>query len=141
MLANLRAMFALYVPGTTLDKTWSQLSHGAVVSIRNLLDKVFSRLRSFRQDDGQLLGGVPGEGGKGLPHHGDFCIQRYDNREGIRRVQFPAKHRASPCHGDLKKCNIMAQQGPKNEDAYQATGIIDREDGGFYPEYYECTTL
>lgn len=78
-------------------------------------------------------------------------------------LQFSAKHRASPSyvkllrsflrnenrslkgsvftHGDLKKTNIMVEKDPTNTDAYIITGIIDWEEGGFYPEYYECTTL
>jgi aminoglycoside phosphotransferase (APT) family kinase protein len=44
-------------------------------------------------------------------------------------------------HGDLKKSNIMVQKDPSHADAYTVTGVIDWEESGFYPEYYECTTL
>ncbi|OJD19230.1 hypothetical protein ACJ73_08657 [Blastomyces percursus] len=35
----------------------------------------------------------------------------------------------------------MVRKNSENADAYTVTGIIDWEDSGFYPEYYECTTL
>ncbi|EDN10421.1 hypothetical protein I7I51_01595 [Histoplasma capsulatum] len=88
MLGNLRAMFMSYIPGVTLDKGWLSLSHEAKLSLQKELDLIFSQLRSFRQDDGPVLGGQ-----------------------------------------DL------------NTSTYAVTGIIDWEDSGFYPDYYEYTTL
>ncbi|PGH36928.1 hypothetical protein GX50_00162 [[Emmonsia] crescens] len=162
-LGNLRAMFMSYVPGISLDKVWPSLSHDAKLSLQKQLDLIFSRLRSLRQDDGPELGGVGGAGVK------DYRIMEISAYKGITtakrfdELQFSAKHRASPCyvkllrsfleeqnktlrgsvftHGDLKKSNIMVTRDPRNANAYAVTGIIDWEDSGFYPEYYECTTL
>ncbi|KAL3467180.1 hypothetical protein BJX64DRAFT_283905 [Aspergillus heterothallicus] len=162
-LGDVRAMFMTYVPGTTLDKIWEHLSHEAKVSVQTQLDKIFSRLRSLRQDDGVELGGVHGEGVK------DYRVTEIHAYKGITTakafddLQFSTKHRASPCyvkllrsfldeetkslrgsvfsHGDLKKCNIIVESEEGHSDLYTVTGIIDWKDGGFYPKYYECTTL
>ncbi|RDW81313.1 aminoglycoside phosphotransferase family protein [Aspergillus mulundensis] len=163
MLGNIGAMFMSYVPGVALDKAWPKLSHEAKISIQKQLDDVFSRLRSLRQDDGPELGGVRGEGVKDYRITEIFAYKGIKTARGFDELQFSAKHRASPSyvkllrsfleeenrtlrgsvftHGDLKKSNIMVQQEPENADTYVVTGIIDWEDSGFYPEYYECTTL
>ncbi|KAL4914312.1 kinase-like protein [Aspergillus aurantiobrunneus] len=163
MLGGLRAMFLSYVPGTTLDKVWPGLSHEAKLSVQKQLDRVFSRLRGLRQDDGQDLGGVRGEGVKDYRIMEVFSYKGINTAKGFDELQFSAKHCASPCyvrllrsflekeneslrgsvftHGDLKKCNIMVNQDPVDGNTCLVTGIIDWEDGGFYPEYYECTTL
>ncbi|KAK2813705.1 hypothetical protein FQN50_000103 [Emmonsiellopsis sp. PD_5] len=163
MLGNLRAMFMSYIPGITLEKAWLHMSHGAKLSLQKQLDLIFSQLRSLRQDDGHELGGVGGEGVKDYRIMEVFAYKGITTARGFDELQFSAKHRASPCyvkllrsllaeqnktlrgsvftHGDLKKSNIMVIQDPNNPDAYEITGIIDWEDSGFYPEYYECTTL
>ncbi|OAT08384.1 hypothetical protein BDBG_04342 [Blastomyces gilchristii SLH14081] len=162
-LGTFRAMFMSYIPGITLDKAWPSLSHEAKLSLRRQLDWIFVQLRSLQQRDGLQLGGVGGEGVK------DYRIMEVSSKKGIitawqfDELQFSAKHRASPSyakllrsflkkenkslrgsvftHGDLKKTNILVEKDPRNADAYIVTGIIDWEEGGFYPEYYECTTL
>ncbi|EEH07098.1 conserved hypothetical protein [Histoplasma capsulatum G186AR] len=162
MLGNLRAMFMSYIPGVTLDKVWLSLSHEAKLSLQKELDLIFSQLRSFRQDDGPELGGVGGEGVKDYRIMEISAYKGITTAKGFDELQFSAKNRASPCyikllrsfleeqnktlqgsvftHGDLKKSNIMVKQD-QNANTYAVTGIIDWEDSGFYPEYYECTTL
>ena len=44
-------------------------------------------------------------------------------------------------HGDIRTGNIMVQQDTDISGDYVVTGIIDWEDSGFYPPYYECTGL
>ncbi|KKZ60489.1 hypothetical protein EMCG_04853 [[Emmonsia] crescens] len=162
-LGNLRAMFMSYIPGTTLDKVWAGLSHEAKSSLQQQLNQIFCRVRSLRQDDGSELGGVGGEGVKDYRILEVFAYKGVTTARRFDELQFSAKHRASPCyvkllhsfledenktlegsvftHGDLKKTNIMVKQDSENADTYTVTGIIDWEDSGFYPEYYECTTL
>ncbi|WEW56195.1 tau 95 subunit of transcription factor TFIIIC [Emydomyces testavorans] len=41
----------------------------------------------------------------------------------------------------VKRSNIMVSRDQKGDHAWKVTGIIDWEDSGFYPEYYESTTL
>ncbi|KAJ5159037.1 uncharacterized protein N7500_008688 [Penicillium coprophilum] len=163
MLGSIGAMFMSYVPGTTLDKVWSRLSHEGKLSIQKQLDDIFSRLRGLRQEDGPELGGVRGEGVKDYRIMETYAYKGITTARGFNELQFSAKHRASPSyarllrsfldeenetlqgsvftHGDLKKSNIMVQEDPEIADFYVVTGIIDWEDGGFYPEYHESTTL
>ncbi|CAG8947925.1 unnamed protein product [Penicillium salamii] len=127
------------------------------------LNGIFSRLRSLRQEDGTELGGVRGEGVKDYRVMETLAFKGITTARGFDELQFSAKHRASPSyvkllrsflaednkmlegsvftHGDLKKSNIMVQEDPGNAGFFVVTGIIDWEDGGFYPEYYESTTL
>lgn len=163
MLGSYRVMFMSYIPGVTLATAWPDLSHEAKLSVQKQLDHIFSRLRSLRQDDGLELGGVGGEGVKDYRIMEIFAYQGITTARGFDELQFSAKHRASPCyvkllrsfleeqnstlqgsvftHGDLKKTNIMVERNPEDANACVVTGVIDWEDSGFYPEYYECTTL
>ncbi|KAJ5109278.1 hypothetical protein N7456_005953 [Penicillium angulare] len=163
MLGSVGAMFMSYFPGVTLKEVWPRLSHQGKLSIQKQLSDIFSRLRSLRQEDGKELGGVRGEGVKDYRIMEIFSYKGITTARGFDELQFSAKHRASPCyvnllrsfldednkslqgsvftHGDLKKCNIMVEEDPEDTDAYVVSGIIDWEDGGFYPEYYESTTL
>ena len=163
MLDHIGAMFMSYVPGTTLDKIWPRLSHEGKLSIQSQMGSIFSSLRSLRQEDGSELGGVQGEGVKDYRTNEIYAYKGVTSARGFHEFQFAAVHRASPSyvellrsfleednkmlqgsvfsHGDLKKCNIMVQEDPENAQLWVITGIIDWEDGGFYPEYYESTTL
>ncbi|KAK2801102.1 hypothetical protein FQN49_008918 [Arthroderma sp. PD_2] len=163
MLGNLRAMFMSYIPGVTIDKVWSGLSHEVKLSLKKQLSDIFSRLRCLRQDDGLELGGIGGEGVKDYRIMEVFAYKGITTAKGFNELQFSAKNRASPSyvkllrsflegpnktlrgsvftHGDLKKTNIMVKQDPGNANTYTVTGVIDWEDSGFYPEYHECTTL
>lgn len=84
--------------------------------------------------------------------------------EGFEGLQFSARHHGSATyvkllrsllahdnstlmhgsvftHGDIRTSNIMVNQDPSSSDQFVVTGIIDWEDSGFYPPYYECTVL
>ncbi|KAJ6020781.1 multidrug resistance-associated protein [Penicillium herquei] len=162
-IGDISAMFMSYVPGTNLDEVWSHLSHEGKLFIQKQLDDIFPRLRSLRQEDGAELGGVCGEGVKDYRIMDGLVYKGITTARGFEALQFSAKHRASPCYvkllrsfldednqslegsifpnGDLKKSNIMVQEDPGNPGFYVVTGVIDWEDSGFYPEYYESTTL
>ncbi|EGD84522.1 hypothetical protein H112_08229 [Trichophyton rubrum D6] len=163
MLGHYRVMFMSYIQGITIDKVWSGLSHEGKVSLKEQLGNIFSRLRCLRQDDGQELGGLGGEGVKDYRIMEVFAYKGITTAKAFNDLQFSAKHRASPCyakllhsflempnkslrgavftHGDLKKSNIMVKQTSEDPNQYTITGIIDWEDSGFYPEYYESTTI
>lgn len=159
-----RVIFMSYIPDTTLAQVWSGLSHEGKLSIQQQLEGIFCRLRSLRQDEGKVLGGVCGEGAKELRvderalfkgittarefsnlqfsarHHGSNtyvkllrCFLNHDN--------FNLTHRSVFTHGDVRTDNIMVTKDPNINGHYIVTGIIDWEDSGFYPAYYECTTL
>jgi aminoglycoside phosphotransferase (APT) family kinase protein len=42
-------------------------------------------------------------------------------------------------HGDVSPLNIMVDKDPKAPDQYAVTGIIDWEEGGFYPAWFESS--
>jgi len=54
---------------------------------------------------------------------------------------FDMLHGSVFTHGDVRADNIMVTRDPNINGHYIVTGIIDWEDSGFYPAYYECTTL
>ncbi|KAF9891441.1 hypothetical protein FE257_003907 [Aspergillus nanangensis] len=163
LLGPIGAMFMSYVPGITLKEVWSDLSHEGKQSIQKELDNIFSRLRNLRQEDGPQLGGVREEGVKDFRIMDGLAYKGITSARAFDQLQFSAEHRASPCyvqllrsfltednkslhgsvftHADLKKSNIMVQEDPSRAGFYIVTGVIDWEDSGFYPEYYECTTL
>lgn len=162
-LGPFRVIFMSCIPGMTLTEAWPSLAHKDKASIQCQLDNIFRKLRTLRQPDGNVLGGVGGEGVKeyrlsinpqktviatarefdslqfSKPHHG--------SRSYIALLRsFLAEENAALrgsvfTHGDFKKTNIMVAQDQENDHAWTVTGIIDWEDSGFYPEYYESTTL
>ncbi|OAT01022.1 uncharacterized protein BDCG_16852 [Blastomyces dermatitidis ER-3] len=158
-----RVIFMSYIPDMTLAQVWSSLSPKEKVSIQQQLDDIFRRLRTLRQEDGNALGGVSGEGVK--EYRVDECARWKDitTAREFSDLQFSACHHGSKTyikflrsfledesatmrgsvftHGDVRRENIMVKQDPYNNNAYVVTGIIDWEDSGFYPEYYECTML
>ncbi|EER42637.1 conserved hypothetical protein [Histoplasma capsulatum H143] len=158
-----RVIFMSYIPDMTLAQVWSSLSPKEKVSIQQQLDDIFRRLRTLRQEDGNALGGVSGEGVK--EYRVDECTRWKDitTAREFSDLQFSACHHGSKTyikflrsfledesatmrgsvftHGDVRRENIMVKQDPYNNNTYMVTGIIDWEDSGFYPEYYECTML
>ncbi|OAX78156.1 hypothetical protein ACJ72_07538 [Emergomyces africanus] len=158
-----RVIFMSYIPDMTLAQAWSSLSPTDKVSIQQQLDDIFRRLRTLRQEDGNELGGVSGEGVK--EYRVDECARWKDitTAREFSDLQFSACHHGSKTyikflrsfledknatmrgsvftHGDVRRENIMVKRDPYKNNAYVVTGIIDWEDSGFYPEYYECTML
>ncbi|PVH87201.1 hypothetical protein DL98DRAFT_544967 [Cadophora sp. DSE1049] len=154
---SVRVMFMTYIPSITLEQAWGTLTHDNKVSIQQQLDGIFCKLRKLK-NDGQRLGGVGGEGvkeGHLSPHHSAEIITTPAQFEDFR---FSADHRASTSwitflrsflppstedcvftHGDVRPANIMVKTDDENN--YIVSGIIDWEDSGFYPDYFESTRL
>ncbi|KAF2754647.1 phosphotransferase family protein [Pseudovirgaria hyperparasitica] len=161
-----RVIFMSLIPGTTLSHAWPRLSFLQKSSIQQQLDNIFARLRTITKPKAQNLGGVCGEGAKELrvngcglfpdittaaqyselqwsaPNHGSktyakFLRSFWDARESSldREVVFT--------HGDVRTDNIMVDMKPGIDGTNNVlvTAIIDWEDSGFYPNYYECTAL
>ena len=165
-LGPFRVIFMSYIPGTTLAEEWPNLSHKEKLSIQQQLEDIFCRLRNLRQDEREL-GGVCGEGVK--ERRVDECalFKNINTATEFSDLQFSARHHGSNTyirllrsllahdysssisgsgsvftHGDVKTENIMVKQDLTNSSShYIVTGIIDWEDSGFYPAYYECTAL
>lgn len=164
-LGPFRAIFMSYIPGLTLKQAWPSLSHDEKLSLQSQLDDIFRRLRTLRQEDGGVLGGVGGEGVKDLRVDECATFKDITTAKGSDDLQFSANHHGSTTHvrllhsfldrdnassvhdglvfthGDIRTDNIMVERDLDARDHYAVTGIIDWENSGFYPEYYECTAL
>lgn len=159
-----RVIFMSYIPDVTLAKVWPNLSHEGKLFIQKQLEDIFRQLRSIRQHDGKALGGVCGEGAKELRVDECALFKGITTATEFSDLQFSARHHGSSTyvnllrslleddnstlihgsvftHGDVRTANIMVKQDPCDNDYYIITGIIDWEDSGFYPAYYECTAL
>lgn len=128
-------------------------------------------LRPEQDDNGStMLGGVCGEGAKELRVDECALFKDITTTKQFDDLQFSARHHGSTTyvqllrsllaydtstlmdgpvftHGDIRTDNIMVQQqrqqdqDPDSSGDYVVTGVIDWEDSGFYPPYYECTVL
>lgn len=156
-LKNVTIIFMTYLPSTTLERVWSSLSHDNKVIIQHQLDDMFTDLRRLKYD-GQVLGGVNGEGVKN-----EFMFT-----QGIRGTvntvaQFEDLQFSESCgattswitflrsflpppteglvftHGDIKMANIMVKK--IDDGFYTLSGVIDWETSGFYPESFEASKL
>ncbi|CAG8165641.1 unnamed protein product, partial [Penicillium nalgiovense] len=117
-----------------------------------------------QQDEGKALGGVRGEGAKELRVDECALFKGITTAMEFSNLQFSARHHGSNTyvtllrsllhhdspdmahrlvftHGDVRVDNIMVTKDRSINGHYIVTGIIDWEDSGFYPAYYECTTL
>ncbi|KAI2888630.1 hypothetical protein CBS63078_10470 [Aspergillus niger] len=159
-----RVIFMSYIPGTTLAQTWPSLLHEEKLSIQRQLDDIFCRLRTLRQSNDGALGGICGEGVKELRVDECALFKGITTAKEFQDLQFSARHHGSTTyvkllrsflehdastlargsvftHGDVRTSNIMVKQDPSSGGQYVVTGIIDWEDSGFYPFYYECTVM
>jgi serine/threonine protein kinase len=159
----LQMLFMSFIPGTTLAHAWPTLSIQQKSSIQQKLDDIFVRMRQITKPYGQNLGGVGGEGVKAF--HVDDCalFAGISTAAQYRELQFSAAHNGSKTYakllqmlsdmrgsdsdheavfiyGDIRPANIMVDMKPGTEDL-SVRAIIDWEDAGFYPEWYECMAL
>lgn len=160
----LRVIFMSFIPDVPLSAAWPKLSHEGKLSIQQQLEDIFCRLRSLRQEDGEAIGGVRGEGAKELRVDECALFKGITTTAEFSDLQFSARHHGSNTyvnllrsflkgdisnsshgsvftHGDVRTDNIIVKQDPSINGRYLVTGIINWEDSGFYPAYYECTTL
>lgn len=127
----------------TLTEAWPCLSHEQKISVQHQLDGIFRKLRSVRKADGHYLGlggGVKGNEANTTvstvvcsTHHGSTTYAAF-----LRSFLTDPNQGSVLTHGDVRQDNILVKL---NQDAWTVTGVIDWEDSGFYPDYYECTQL
>ncbi|KAI1923417.1 hypothetical protein LOZ65_003292 [Ophidiomyces ophidiicola] len=148
-------IFMSYIPCMTLTQAWPKLSHEAKLSVQHQLDDILNKLRTLRQEDGLPLGGVRGEGIK--YQHWDFVPyqEAISSAAAFDDFRFSIPHRGSKSyirllrslwplptkgsvftHGDIRRDNVIIEMG--EDDTCLVPGLIDWEDSGFYPEYFEC---
>ncbi|KAK7894619.1 hypothetical protein LTR67_006381 [Exophiala xenobiotica] len=150
--------FMSYLPGTTLDAKWAGLSVDQKSSVCEQLDAIFGDLRTLRFANGVSLGGVGGQGCKDQRRHlrrnsgpilnvEEFVDFQFSNPnygsstfiEFLRAFTRVNAHQIVFTHGDLRPENILVEV--TEDTKCTVTGLIDWEDSGFYPEYYESTKL
>jgi aminoglycoside phosphotransferase (APT) family kinase protein len=162
-LGNSRLILMSYIPSMTLRSVWSTLSHENKLSIQRQLNQLFTRLREIKQQDGRL-GGVGGEGvsdSHAWVEHTDSETVMTTAAE-FRDFQFSIE---APCgseyavflksllpnpdanepavftHGDVFPGNIMVDLDSTWPAEYVVTGIIDWEESGFYPPWFEASKV
>jgi Phosphotransferase enzyme family len=161
-LGNRLIMFMSYIPSASLDKVWPKLSHDNKKSICDRLNQILERLRTLRQPDGLLIGGVAGEAAwevrcdkqtrkcskvisTSLQFHkystalDDWDLAKSPYMELLHSIVPPPEPGSVFTHGDLQPGNIRVDKD-ENSD-YFITGIIDWEFSGFYPEHQESVSM
>ena len=155
-LGRHNVVFMSYIPSMPLANAWPSMTYDQKVSIQRQLDDIFRRLRQLKQPDGLPLGGVGGQGVKDLHRGGyrsdqvittatgfenwKFSLSKFSTDHYIKYLRAflpPPAAESVFTHGDLRPDNVMVD--PSSGGDYSVTGIIDWEDGGFYPHYHECT--
>ncbi|KKY23822.1 putative phosphotransferase family protein [Phaeomoniella chlamydospora] len=155
-LGRYNVTFMSYISSMPLAKAWPSMTCHQKVSVQRQLDDIFRRLRQLKQPDGFPLGGVAMEGVKDLHRGGYRSDQVITTGAGFENWKFslsmfstdhyikdlhgflpPPATESVFTHGDLRPDNIMVDLSSSGD--YSVTGIIDWEDGGFYPYYHECT--
>ena len=153
--SNVCIMLMTYIPSTTLESVWPNLTLDNKLSIQNRLQSIFSTLRSLKLPPGRNMGGVSGEGVRDV-HMDDHDTQQINTLSAFEDFQFsvntlppspafttflrsflpPANIQCVFTHGDVRPANIMVEQDT-DSGTYIVSGIIDWEMSGFYPEYME----
>lgn len=156
-LADLNVMFMSYVPRCTLTQAWGDMSTEDKVSIQDQLNKIFLNIRSLPRYD-RPLGTLDGHGVTDVRGHATefesnkiihtisefedfvFSPQPCITSTYIRflRDLVPATAHNQECvftHCDFLPQNIMVDTD--GTGGWIITGIIDWDDAGFYPVYWE----
>ncbi|UKZ47594.1 hypothetical protein TrVGV298_001817 [Trichoderma virens] len=146
---HLTAIIMEYIPGKRLDKIWDTLSKEQKMAIAQELKGYMAQLRDLK---GTYIGAL--DRGKALIGNkkplecGPFETEREFNRfilEDIasttpEMIQKYARHalfhghKIVFTHGDLTPRNILI-----DEEKFKVTAILDWEESGWYPEYWEYT--
>ncbi|KAL2204481.1 hypothetical protein CC79DRAFT_1278988 [Sarocladium strictum] len=153
------------IEGQTLRVAWPSLTEDDKVAIQSDLRHVVKNLRGLTQDNPQSISSV--NGGDVLDRYfspdyekGPFpdCKTFHDWMFAAATRQFPAEDGTIKCldhpdmcrdllpddakvyftHGDLTLSNIMVSGHP---GSCRVTAIIDWEQAGWYPEYWEFSKM
>lgn len=150
-------LFMSHLPGRSLDKVWTTLSHEEKVSIQEQLDRVFIKVRSIKQDN-RPLGTIDGQGVQDSRGAFDnfrsdepiltaaafedwyFSCRPYVTDAYIRflKTLLPASRLEKDCvftHCDVRPANIMVCVNESGD--WVVSGVLDWEEAGFYPAYWE----
>lgn len=157
---NYFVLFTTYIPGLDLEKAWPQLDDTQKQNISTQLDKIFISLRSLPFPKDTPLGDIQGEGcmdSRRWTRTSTTPIMTIDQFEDFI---FAGSKTASPVykqllreltpnstgkrtcvftHCDVRPANIIV--GKDEQGAWVVNGVVDWEQSGFYPEYWECIKI
>ena len=148
LIARSSYYLTIFIPGIPLELIWSNLTPSQKRIIHEQLNRYLEELRflPIPSSDGYLGDGIPPlckdtrrwsrrstSQIVNESHFNDFLLsETLTSLESIRPC-LRANHRMIMTHGDLHPQNIIVN----NEEEVNITGIIDWENGGGYPEYWE----
>ncbi|KAG5955936.1 hypothetical protein E4U57_002992 [Claviceps arundinis] len=146
-------LFTSYIPGMNLEDAWPELNCSQKQDISRQIDLLFSKLRSFSVPEHASLGDVAGGGCrdlrraqrvsakpiKSVAEFEDFIFEGSDTATPVYveflRGLMPLTNKIVFTHGDIRPANIMVR---REDGKWTVTAIIDWEDSGFYPEYWDA---
>jgi hypothetical protein len=77
-----------YIPSTTLEAVWPNLTPGNKLSIQQSLQGIFTKIRSLKLQPGGNIGGVQGEGVRDYFDDRDYDTKRPKTLSAFEDVQF-----------------------------------------------------
>ena len=138
-----------YIAGTTLTKIWNTLTHEEIIDVLTQVRNMLLHL-TIPEEAPKFIGSCDGEDLRDSrtehTHFGPICKnEREFNKYLVSTIsEAPAtirrdyarklnqrKHRIVFCHGDLAPDNIIL------DEHMRVIGLLDWEDAGYYPEYWE----
>lgn len=143
---TVRSIVMNYMPGKPLDKVWPHMTHDEKDSVAQELRSYITQLRRLKgdyigaADRGKVVIGEysPHEGG---PFDSEQLFNEFLFSHIIPSVPEPLRyygtctfehnHEIVFTHGDLAPRNILV------DEQYHVTAILDWENAGWYPEYWE----
>ena len=156
-LAPIVIMFTSYIPKITLTNIWPKLAYEQKISVQGQLEDILVKVRSIKRD-GRPLGRIDEKGvidqrgrsdeycaSKSINTVADFEDFLFSYRPWVSDtyVQFlrkllPASRYEQNCvftHCDVRPDNIMVDTNEYG--GISVTGIVDWEEAGYYPAYWE----
>lgn len=156
-IGRVSILFTSYFSGTTLEAVWADLAADQKASVRDQLNAIFRDLKTMQLLHDMPLSDIADEECKDQRRHlrrstvpifsvKDFeTFQFSDPKYGstmfidFLRAFTQSSHQVVFTHGDLRPENVIVEVSEGNQCI--VIGLIDWEDSGFYPEYYEATKI
>ncbi|CAK4034526.1 Hypothetical predicted protein [Lecanosticta acicola] len=154
---GLNFIYMSLVPGITLSQVWTDLDQAEKSSVASDLRQIVVKLRSVtRSSDQQLIGSINGGAVldnffRGTKEGGPYdSVREFNNAlssaavpeilavgdgfEDPYRELLGDEHPVYLCHADLNLTNVMVSGSAGSRSV---SGIIDWDQSGWYPEYWE----
>ncbi|KAG6176721.1 hypothetical protein E4U27_004898 [Claviceps purpurea] len=146
-------LFTSYIPGMNLEDAWPELDCSQKQDISRQIDALFAKLRSFPVPEHACLGDVAGGACRDLRRSQRVSTKPIKSVAEFEDFIFEGSKIATPLyvellrglmprsnnivftHGDIRPANIMVR---REDGIWRVTAIIDWENSGFYPEYWDA---